>query len=258
MSNLSSETAASELHQELQAVQQELEQALADLYSPLADLARTYLQRVQPLTRAAFVLTIGAGDPADAALRQRRLSLAAAQEMLYIALTIHKLLLKPQPAQQDEQQKTVMGGIILTGDYCFTRSAILAAQTDQVEVVELFSQALKAISEGLLRNFFAQRTLAAAPNANESATLYEEQADLFVSGAQSAAILAALPATTTADFVALAHTFAQHTSPLDLPAITSKIQAVRQLTVYQQARVSALLAWLATHANGIDPTGVQP
>lgn len=256
MSNLSPQTAATALQQELQVVQQELEQALADLYSPLADLARTNLQRAQPLTRAAFVLSIGVGDPDDAILRQRRLSLAAAQEMLFIALTIHKLLLRPQAAQQDEQQKTIMGGIILTGDYCFTRSAIMAAQTDQIEVVELFSQALKAISEGLLRNFFAQRN-PTQPASNEQTARYDEQGDLFVSGAQSAAILADLPLSTTADLVDLAHTLTQQATLLDLPTITAKVQAVRQLTVLQQARLAAFLDWLAANANGSDPTGVQ-
>jgi len=258
MSTLSPQPFTTDFDQELQAVQQTLEQALADLYSPLADLARTNLQRVQPLTRAAFVLAIGVGDPDNGVLRQQRLSLAAAQEMLFIALTLHKLLLKPHLAQQDEQQKTIMGGIILTGDYCFTRSAIMAAQTDHIQVVELFSQALKGISEGLLRNFFAQRNPVAQPAQAEPTPFYDEQSDLFVSGAQSAAILAALPASTTADLVELAHTLAQQSVPLDLATITAKVQAVRQLTAPQQARLAAFLAWLSTNATGSDPTGVQP
>ncbi len=256
MSNLSPQTAATDLQHELQAVQQELEQALAGLYSPLADLARTHLQRVQPLTRAAFVLAIGVGNPDDAALRQQRISLAAAQEMLFIALTIHKLLLRPQPAQQDEQQKTIMGGIILTGDYCFTRSAILAAQTDHVQVVDLFSQALKAISEGLLRNFFVQRNAIPPSTPAEQLPFYDEQRDLFMSGAQSAAILAALPAQTTTDLVDLAQLFVQPATSLDLPTVSAKIQTVRQLPASQQARLAAFLLWLMPPTNGDEPTGV--
>ena len=122
------QTPRQEFAAELAAVHQELQGVLADLYPPLADLVRSQLQRAQPLLRAALVLAVGVGDPDQATLRQQRLLLAAAQEMLFIALNIHKLLLAPQPTQPDEQQKTIMGGIILTGDYCFSRSAILAAR----------------------------------------------------------------------------------------------------------------------------------
>lgn len=245
MSNLQSHTAADELQHELQAVQQELQQALTDLYAPLADLARNQLHRVQPLTRAALVLAVGIGDPDHATLRQQRLSLATAQEMLFIALSIHKLLLTTQPVQQDEQQKTIMGGIILTGDYCFTRSAILAAQTDHVQVVELFSQALKSISEGLLRNFFANRTPVAQFPQTQAALHYDERTDLFLSGVQAAAILAALPEHATADLVKLAHELAQQSIPYNVAALTAQAQTIRQLAPAQRARLDAFLTWLA-------------
>lgn len=248
MSTLQSHTAASELHHELATVQQELQRALADLYAPLADLARNQLQRAQPLTRAALVLAVGMGDPDQATLRQQRLSLATAQEMLFIALSIHKLLLTAQPAQQDEQQKTIMGGIILTGDYCFTRSAILAAQTDQVQVVEIFSQALKTISEGLLRNFFASRTPAGPSQPVENAPPYDERTDLFVSGTQAAAVLAALPEDATADLVAFAYQLAQHTMPDPVTALTAQLQTIRQLTPAQRTRLEVFLNWLTAQA----------
>ncbi|MEZ4735460.1 MAG: hypothetical protein R3E79_50860 [Caldilineaceae bacterium] len=233
------------LQEELQFVQQELQQALTDLYAPLADLARNQFQRIQPLTRAGLVLAVGVGDPDHSTLRRQRLSLAAAQEMLFLALSIHKLLLVPQPAQQDEQQKPLMGGIILTGDYCFTRSAILAAQTDQVQVVELFSQALKAISEGLLRNFFAGRVPVSPSQSEEHAPLYQEQTDLFISGVQAAAVLANLPERATADLVDLAYMLAHQSPPYDLSALRAQAQTIRQLASPQRTRLDAFLTWLA-------------
>jgi hypothetical protein len=266
MSNLSPQTTNNEFHEpilqnhrqqtaafrhEIEAVQQELQRALADLYAPLADLARNQLQRTQPLMRAALVLTVGVGDPDHAVLHQQRLSLAAAQEMLYLALTIHKLLLTSQPAQPDEYQKTLMGGIILTGDYCFTRSAILAAQTDHVQVVEFFSQALKAISEGLLRNFFADRAAMGEATPATDPGFYDERTDLFVSGVQAAAVLAALPEETTVDMVELAQLLAVQSAqsvPYDLTALTTKITAIRHVTPLQQARLDAFHHWLTTQA----------
>ena len=55
------------------------------------------------------------------------------------------------------QQGSITGSIILTGDYCFTQSAILAAKTDNIAVVEIFSQTLKVVSEGILRQIFGHR-----------------------------------------------------------------------------------------------------
>jgi hypothetical protein len=250
MSNLQSDQAADELQQELQAVEQELLQALTDLYAPLADLARNQFHRSQPLTRAALVLAVGSHNPADGTLRHQRLSLAAAQEMLFIALSIHKMLLTQQPRQQDEQQKTIMGGIILTGDYCFTRSAILAAQTDHVKVVELFSQALKSISEGLLRNFFAGRSPDAEARNGDASAHYNERTDLFVSGVEAAAVLVDLPEEATADLVAFARNLAQHSPPYNLPDLTAQAQAIRRLAPSQRARLNAFLSWLAAQEQG--------
>lgn len=252
MSTLSSQPLVSaqsqEFTAELTAVHEELQGVLADLYPPLADLVRSQLQRAQPLLRAALVLATGVGDPDHGGLRQQRLLLAAAQEMLFIALNIHKLLLAPQPTQPDEQQKTLMGGIILTGDYCFSRSAILAAQTDHVQVVELFSKALQVISEGILRRFFSeQRT-------NSDATppvspFISEQSELFVSGVRGAAVLATLPAATTADLVEFAHFLAAQTPPYDIAQVTAALRAIRQATPQQQARFAAFVTWLATEVN---------
>ena len=232
-------------HTELAAVEQELQGALTDLYTPLADLAHAQFQRARPLLRAALVLAVGVGQPDAERLRQQRLSLAAAQEMLFIALRIHKLLLVSQPNQPDEQQKTLMGGIILTGDYCFSRSAILAAQTDHVEVVELFSQALKLISEGILRNFFADRAAATQSVPSADAMLYDERRDLFVSGVHAAAVLAALPPSTRSDLVDLAHFLADQSTPYDPIALTNQLHAVRQVTPLQRARLLAFGEWLS-------------
>lgn len=240
---------SSELTAELQAVHQELQQSLADLYAPLADLARNQLAQAQPFKRAALVLAVGIGNPDHAVLRQQRVSLAAAQEMLFIALSIHKMLLTSPPAQQNEQQKTVMGGIILTGDYCFSRSAILAAQTDHVPVVEIFSEALKVISEGLLRNFFADRAARAGESQPEPVVFYDERSDLFVSGVQAAAVLAALPEAATADLVDLANLLAAQPTPYTLAPLTAKAQTIRQVTALQKARLTAFLTWMATEAN---------
>lgn len=152
------------LTDELTIVQAQLEQAVAELYSPFKELAHSQLGRIQPLRRAAVVLATGVDATENATLQQQRIDLATALEMLNIALVIHQLLLSPTANQTDNpNQRSVTGSVILTGDYCFTRSALFAAKTNNVQVVELFSQTLKTISEGILRKLFADRGEAFSP-----------------------------------------------------------------------------------------------
>lgn len=177
---------------ELVAVEEQLQGALRALYSPFQELAQSQLQRAAPLRRAAVVLTVGTteseeaethnghahnGDRVPTTLRQQRIDLATALEMLNIALAIHQLLLAAGTDQADNpNQRSIAGSVILTGDYCFTQSALFAAKTCNVQVVEIFSQTLKSISEGMLRQIFATRdgeTTAAAASFNIEAALCE-------------------------------------------------------------------------------------
>ncbi|MCB0046892.1 MAG: hypothetical protein KDD92_15815 [Caldilineaceae bacterium] len=123
------------------------------LEMPLRGLVQTQIERLQPEIHAAAVLATATAADEDETLRQRRIYLAAALEMLYVALNIHKLLLRENLPSPD---KSLLGGTILAGDYCFSRAAHLAVQTDHPQVVEIFSQALKEASEGNLRHLFQQ------------------------------------------------------------------------------------------------------
>lgn len=229
-----------QLQRELDEVSVQLEAAVAELYPPLDYLARSQLTQVRPLVRAAVVLTACTGAVEHEKLRAQRLVLAAALEMLHIALRIHRILLTgpvdPDDSNTDSNQRSVTGSVILTGDYCFTRSAILAAQTDSVDVVAIFSQTLKQISEAILRERFHDKTGAA------TTTALHENLALFHAGIEAAAILVPLPpesATPLQSYVSqVAHALAQ-TPPPPLAA-----PAVARLTAEQQARWQAFHQWL--------------
>lgn len=142
----------SALQRELDEVNQRLEKALADLRVPLADLVRSQLADSFSVTQAGIVLTAALGEPDSTALREQRILLAAAIEMLRLALRIHRMLLATtNSASAQEVDKTRAGSVILAGDYCFSRAAILAAATESPEVVKIFANALKRISEAKLR-----------------------------------------------------------------------------------------------------------
>ena len=236
------------LETELALVQQELENALADLYAPLANLANSRLRQIQPLIRAAFVLIAATGDPDNESLRRQRLALAAGQEMLYLALMIHQSLLIGQEAAQDEQQKTRMGGIVLTGDYCFSRAAIFAAQTDHVQVVEIFSESLKATSEGMLRKLFVGQNGDSSNDQSGGTTSYDERIDLLSSCARSAACLVGYSDQTATHIHEIGRAIVDETTPSvdrSFVSLTNQIHSIPQLKPHQRARWAIMPLWLA-------------
>lgn len=143
-----------ELQHELETVQRQLAEALDELRPPLSDLVRSQLAESFSLERVGVVLTAGVGRPDTPVLGEKRVLLAAALEMLRLALVIHKLLLRQEEAGGQANDRSWLGSIILAGDYCFSRSAVLAARTDEPQVVATFARALKTVSEGHLRRLF--------------------------------------------------------------------------------------------------------
>lgn len=235
--------ALAQLQRELDEVSAQLEAAVAELYPPLDYLARSQLTHVRPLVRAAVVLSACRGAPDHEKLRAQRLVLAAALEMLHIALRIHRILLTgpvaPDDSNADSNQRSVTGSVILTGDYCFTRSAILAAQTDSVDVVAIFSQTLKQISEAILRELFHDQARAATT----ATTSFNENLALFHAGIEAAAILVPLPSESTAPLQSYATQVAQALAQMAPPPLAAP--PVAALTAEQQAHWQALHQWLS-------------
>lgn len=250
--------ALEQFRSELQEVDQQLEAAVAELYPPLDYLARGQLTQVRPLVRAAMALTAGVGSPDSPKLREQRLMLAAALEMLHIALRIHRLLLVGSiNSDGDSNQRSITGSVILTGDYCFTRSAILAAQTDSVEVVAIFSQTLKQISEEILRELFQHNDATTVDGDDSSGddsdgdgavSAFNENRALLHAGIEAAALLAALPTARIESLYAfaaqIALTLATPTTAVDAPNLAA-------LADEQQVRWQALQQWL--REEGITP-----
>lgn len=191
------------LEQELSAVRLVLQHSLDGLIPPLRDMVDMHIKWLGPQLRAAAVLTADAFEHESAQQRERRIHLAAALEMLAIALSIHKVLLgasattrsdddnrnasngdethEPSAADTatgtaaDTIDKSLLGSVILAGDYCFSRAAALATQTDSPRVIELFANALKTVSEGHLRRLFAP-----------SLAVYDEDRALCLAGVSAA------------------------------------------------------------------------
>ncbi len=108
--------------------------------------------------RPALTLLTGRLSPAD---REQIISMAAAVEMLHTATLVHddvvdgSMLRRGSPTLNAHWSP---GATILTGDYMFARAADLAAQTDNVRVMQIFARTLMTIVSGELRQLFGDAT----------------------------------------------------------------------------------------------------
>jgi len=133
------------LSSELKIVEQLLLENINALNSPLSTLIHAQLPQCYPLARAAVTLTASdrthIGQSKPILEYPPYIYLATALETLHLALKIHEVLInessissaKPQPS------KTLIGGTILAGDYCFSCSARLSAMTNNPLVVEFYT-----------------------------------------------------------------------------------------------------------------------
>jgi geranylgeranyl pyrophosphate synthase len=108
--------------------------------------------------RPALTLLTGRLYPSDA---DKIVSMAAAVEMLHTATLVHddvvdgSMLRRGSPTLNAHWSP---GATILTGDYMFARAADLAAQTDNVRVMQIFAHTLMTIVSGELRQLFGDAT----------------------------------------------------------------------------------------------------
>jgi len=229
---------------ELAAVEAALLGAAQELGAPLGELVRAQIRRNTPLLRAALVLTVAAGSPADIELRAKRILLASALEMLHVAMHVHRLLLESTPhfvnngRNADYQDRTFIGGAILAGDYCFSRAAQMAARTDNPTVVKIFARTLQVISEGQLRRLFDADTVQPL----------DELRELLQSGAIAAAALAGLDPNATQAARELSEDVAQRWEKHPAVAEPDRLPSAPVF-----GRQPALLQWLADQPHDARP-----
>jgi geranylgeranyl pyrophosphate synthase len=81
------------------------------------------------------------------------------------------------------------GATILTGDYLFARSAGLAAETENVRIVSIFSQTLMIIVGGELQQLFNDGHGDVPSREQYDQRIYAKTASLFAAGTQTGGIL---------------------------------------------------------------------
>lgn len=137
--------------------------------------------------RAAITLLTGKMLGAD---RSLNITLAAAIELLHTATLVHDdlidgaLLRRGTPTLNSQWSP---GATVLTGDFLFARAAKLAADTNNTEVIRIFSETLGIIVNGELAQLFSRRFLADRKNYQDR--IYAKTASLFETCGRTAAIL---------------------------------------------------------------------
>jgi geranylgeranyl pyrophosphate synthase len=85
------------------------------------------------------------------------------------------------------------GATILTGDFLFARSAQLAAETDNVRIVNIFAQTLMTIVGGELNQLFNDGHGNVPTMEEYQERIYAKTASLFAAGTQTGGILCNAP-----------------------------------------------------------------
>ena len=182
---------------------------LADLQAVEAKLRESALENQNPALTSALDHLLASGGkrvrPAVTLLsarlfdapRGRSVALAAALEMLHTATLVHddlidgSLLRRGLPTLNAQWTP---GATVLTGDFLFARAAELAAETDSVRVMRIFSRTLMVIVNGEINQMFVGRGQASREGYLQR--IYAKTASLFAVASEAAAVLGEADAAT--------------------------------------------------------------
>ena len=163
----------------------------------------------------------------------KRIKLAAAIEMLHLAVHIHEFIPRGD-VPINEQNRFLMGSAILIGDYCFGQASILAANTGKPEVVAAFSDGLAKLAEQRVR------TLIETPEHP-----FSDGAILYATAANAGALLAGLPRPLRYALREAAASFGEVLTDSET-SLTEAILHLEGLTADWPA-IQQLTHWLRTH-----------
>jgi len=154
-----------------------------DLKAALEHLLSSGGKRMRP------TLTLFSGRMLGAE-KQRLLTMAAAIELLHTATLVHDDLIDSSLLRRGIPTLNAQwtpGATVLTGDFLFARAAKLAADTDSIPVMHLFSATLSAIVNGEIAQMFNSRCQ--IDRAEYYTRIYAKTGSLFETSATSAALL---------------------------------------------------------------------
>jgi len=126
--------------------------------------------------------------------QQRLRCMGSAIELLHTATLVHDDLIDGALLRRGTPTLNAhwsAGATVLTGDFIFARAAEMAASTDSIEVMKLFSRTLSIIVNGELTQLFLSRCK--VDRGGYLQRIYAKTASLFETSAKSAALISNCP-----------------------------------------------------------------
>ncbi|MDE0431367.1 MAG: polyprenyl synthetase family protein [Caldilineaceae bacterium] len=123
------------------------------------------------------------------------IALAAAVEMLHTATLVHDDVIDGSLLRRDAPTLNASwspGATVLAGDYMFARSAQFAAETENTRVITIFSDTLRVIVDGEMRQL-ADRNDFDQDRQAYYQRIYAKTASLYSAATEAAAVLVGLP-----------------------------------------------------------------
>jgi geranylgeranyl pyrophosphate synthase len=177
------------MHGDLQKVELKMREMSRDAFGPLGEaflhLIGSGGKRLRP-GLALIAYRFFADDSGD-----RAVALAAAVESLHNATLVHDDLIDGSLLRRGKSTLNAVwskGATVLAGDYLFARAAGFAAETENIQVVQLFAETLSTICDGELRQLFSNRQWR-QPKETYYTRIFAKTASLFASATRSGAIL---------------------------------------------------------------------
>jgi geranylgeranyl pyrophosphate synthase len=184
---LNAVTFLSPVTQEIKLVEERMraqaDESHPDLRAALEHLLAAGGKRVRP------TLSLLVGNMLDAPL-EKLVTLGAAVELLHTATLVHDDLIDGALLRRGMSTLNARWSppaTVLTGDFLFARAAILAAETDHLPLMKLFSETLAIIVNGELTQMFTSRGLINRENYYKR--IYAKTASLFEMTTRAAAMV---------------------------------------------------------------------
>ncbi|MCR4407462.1 MAG: polyprenyl synthetase family protein [Anaerolineae bacterium] len=180
------------IRDDLERVERKMRQAIQTEHEQLTEVLQYLLANGGKRIRPALVLLSSRFHPAD---EDKVMALAAAVEILHTATLVHDDLIDGSLLRRGKPTLNTFwgpGATVLTGDYLFSQAASLAADTQNIRVVTIFSHTLAIICWGELRQLFSEGTNQLTRE-NYYRRISSKTASLFATSAEAGAVLSNAP-----------------------------------------------------------------
>ncbi|MEM7342713.1 MAG: polyprenyl synthetase family protein [Chloroflexota bacterium] len=179
--------------EDMQGMEDKMRAGIAKRYKDLQAVVDYLVGAGGKRLRPALTLMAANFYPVD---KDKSHSLAASVELLHTATLVHDDLIDNSLFRRGLPTLNASwspGATILTGDYLFARSAGLAAETENVQIVTIFSQTLMIIVGGELQQLFNDGHGNVPSREEYEQRIYAKTASLFAAGTQTGGILCGAP-----------------------------------------------------------------